>query len=179
MFDLITNNILSNPLTGEISLSELIGLSDEQIREVARATAGQFIKDRQSLSAGEFISKYFPDAQIRQYDEIANSRRPSAVRARKARTANGKKELVQAHGNYVIALYEMGDDFAVTFRKLDNAHVFFDFESKNVMVYKRDGKKYHVVSSHTSRVDAIRAKRKLVEEMVNRGKTELVGILPV
>lgn len=177
--DIITKNILANPLTLEISIAELINVTPDQIKEVAKASNGQFIKDRVGMNAFEFLMKYFPESKIRSYNEIVELRAPiistkSKVHVKKEKKAVGQDEI----GHYVVALFESGDEFAVTYRKLDYAQAHFDI-SMNTMTYKKDGRRFTMIGKHCSRKEALAAKSALVEEMATKGKTHLIGVLPV
>lgn len=179
--DIVLNHILNNPLTIEIAISELIGVSNDEIKQIAKASDGQFIKDRSSMNALDFLTKYFPTyaLQVTSYNDIVEQRLPitgvkSNVRVKKEKQTVGQDQI----GHYVVALYESGDDFAVTYRKLDNAQAHFDF-SMNTMIYKKDGRRFTMLGKHSSRKTAMTAKNEVIQEMTSKGKTLLVGILPV
>jgi len=179
--DIILNHLLSKPLTIEIAISELIGVSDDEIRQVAKASNGQFIKDRSSMPALEFLTKYFPTCQltVTSYDDIIEHRAPVTGAKSKAGVKKQKNAVVQnAFGQYVLALYESGNEFAATYRKLDHAKAHFDF-SMNTMTYKKDGRRFTLISNHGTRVDAISSKQQLISEMEAKGKFQLIGVLPV
>ena len=179
--DIILNSIMTKPLTIEVSISELIGVTDDEIRQVAKASNGEFIKDRRSMKALDFLAKYFPTRQltVTSYDDIIEHRAPVTGAKSKAGVKKEKKVVGQDEiGHYVVALFESGDEFAVTYRKLDNAQAHFDF-SMNTMTYKKDGRRFTMIGKHGSRKAAIAAKSELVEEMTTKGKTHLIGVLPV
>lgn len=177
--DIITKHILSNPLTLEISISELIGVSFDEIKSVARASNGQFITDRSKMNAIDFLMKYFPNSTIRSYSEIIENRAPIISTKANLRVKREKKVVGQDEvGHYVVALFESGDDFAVTYRKLDYAQAHFDF-SMNTMIYKKDGRRFTMIGKHSSRKSAMLAKAALIDELTAKGKTQLIGVLPV
>jgi hypothetical protein len=127
------------------------------------------------------LAKYFPAKQLRvtSYEDIVEQRAPIIGTKSKAGVKKEKKVVGQDEiGHYVVALFESGDEFAVTYRKLDNAQAHFDF-SMNTMTYKKDGRRFTMIGKHGSRKAAIAAKSELVEEMTTKGKTHLIGVLPV
>lgn len=179
--DIIFNRMMTKPLTIEVSIAELIGVSDDEIKQVAKASNGQFIKDRRAMSALEFLAKYFPTRQltVTSVDEIIEHRAPITGTKSKIHKQKEKKVVSQDEiGHYVVALYESGDDFAVTYRKLDNAQAHFDF-SMNTMTYKKDGRRFTMIGKFGSRKAAMAAKTELIDEMTAAGKTHLLGVLPV
>lgn len=179
--DIILNSVMAKPLTIEVSISELIGVTNDEIKQVAKASNGEFIKDRRTMKALDFLVKYFPTKQLQvtSYNDIVQQRTPitrskTKVRVKKEKKVTGQDEI----GHYVVALFESGDEFAVTYRKLDNAHAHFDF-SMNTMTYKKDGRRFTMVGKHDSRKAAMVAKTTLIEALTIVGKTHLVGVLPV
>jgi hypothetical protein len=172
----VTTKILNKPLVGEINLTEMLDISDEVVRQVAKASNGQFIKDRQTMTGMDFITKYFTGASIRSYDSVMESR---AVALNNGRVKKSKvKSKVDKISDYVVALFEQNGEFAITYRRVESAKVAFDFH-RGSMVYKKDSREYAIVSNHSSREVALNAKNKLREELLASGKVEIVGILPV
>jgi hypothetical protein len=179
--DIILNSIMTKPLTIEVSIAELIGVTNDEIKQVAKASNGEFIKDRRAMKALDFLAKYFPTKQLQvtSYEDIVEQRAPIIGTKTKAGVKKEKKAVGQDEiGHYVVALFESGDEFAVTYRKLDYAQAHFEF-SMNTMTYKKDGRRFTMIGKHGSRKEAIAAKTALVEEMTTKGKTHLIGVLPV
>jgi hypothetical protein len=133
--------------------------------------------DRNTLPASEFLNKYFPEYAVIDTVEAMEVRRKAALVVSKPKKAK-KETILDQYGNYVVALWECGDEFTASYRKTSSMTPQWHILSKHEVEYKTDGRKFSIVEHTTSRKDALLKKNKLVEEMVARGMT-YKGELPV
>jgi hypothetical protein len=166
-----------NELTFQIV--DLIDVEEETVKEIASSTNGQFVLDRVVLPAREFLSKYFPGYQVFDTYEQQEARRKAQTTVAKVKKAKRIKEtLLDQYGNYILALWQCGDEFSASYRKTTNIGAHWHVLNKNEVEYKKDGRKFAVVQHLTSRNEALAKKVELIQEMMNRNMIYR-GELPV
>lgn len=163
-----------------LQISDLIDVDFSVIKAVAAASNGEFIIDRATLSAAAFLAKYFADYEI--YDTVekieARHKAEIASKKRSQRAKINRPAVMDDYGNYVVAIWESGNEFAASYRKTDHINTHWDVLSKHEIEYKIDGRRFAIVYNTNSRRDAINKKESLIESMTQRGLTNK-GELPV
>ena len=162
-----------------LQISDFIEVEFSEIKAVAAASNGEFIVDRITLPASEFLAKYFPDAEIADTTEKIEARRAiETAQAEKIKKMKARAPIIDQYGNYIVTLWESGDEFAASYRKTTSMLAQWNLLTKNEIEYKVDGRRFSVVYHTTSRKDALEKKAELIKEMIDRGLTNK-GELPV
>jgi hypothetical protein len=163
-----------------LQIVDFVDVEHDEIKSVARESNGQFLSDRDSLSMDSFLAKYFPNKTVYDTIEAQEARRKAlikvAVKAKKTKQA--KETILDQYGSYIVALWEMGDEFAASYRKTSGMNPQWHILSKHEIEYKKDGRKFSVVYHTSSRKDALTKKNELVDELVAKG-LNYKGELPV
>ena len=153
-----------------MQITDLIDVDLDTIKEIARASNGAFLTDRADLSAVEFLAKYFADYDVYDTIEKQQARRKSEIIvAAKAKKAKDRSPVFDQYGNYIVTLWESGNEFAASYRKTAHMQAHWDVLTKNEIEYKLDGRRFSVVHHVGSRKEALNKKNELIAEMEARG----------
>ena len=170
-------NINLNKTINELApmqIADLIDVDYDTVKAVAASSNGQFLNDRNTLPASEFLAKYFAGYDV--YDTIEkmearrNAQRAAAVKATAKKKAKANHSpLLDEYGNYIVTLWEEGSEFAASYRKTTHMEAHWIILSKHEIVYKPDGRQFSVLHHVQSRKEALEHKAKLIEDYTNRG----------
>lgn len=157
-----------------MQIADLIDVDYDTVKAVASASNGQFLNDRNTMTASDFLAKYFAGYAV--YDTIEkmearrNAQRAAAVKAQtKKKVKANRSELLDEYGNYIVTLWEEGSEFAASYRKTTHMEAHWIILSKHEIEYKPDGRRFTVVHHVQSRKEALEQKNKLIEDYTNRG----------
>lgn len=168
-----------NELAPALQIADLIDIELDTIKSVAKESNGQFLADRSALTAAEFLAKYFGDYVVRTTtEEIEAMRKAKIVAVVKAKKIKNLAPILDEYGNYIVTLWECGNEFAASYRKTTHMSAHWHILSKTEVEYKKDGRRFSVVHHVDSRKKAVELKAALKEEMEKRGLT-FKGEMPV
>jgi hypothetical protein len=151
-----------------LQISDFIEVEYDVVKQVAAGTNGQFLVDRTSMPVSEFLAKYFAGYEVANTIEKMEAHRKAAAPV--AKKAKAKGTILDQYGNYIVAIWENGDEFSASYRKTTHIDAHWDVLTKHEIEYKKDGRRFSVVHHTSSRKDAIAKKNALIEEMVARGR---------
>jgi hypothetical protein len=163
-----------------LQISDFVAADFNTIKGIAANSNGEFLKDRTGLPAAEFFTKYFPGYEVLdtvEKQEIRNRlQREAQPKVRKAKVE--RDPILDQYGDYIVTLWESGNEFTVSYRKTTTMITQWNILSKNEVEYKVDGRRFSVVLHSNSRKDALAKKNALYDEMIGRGMS-YKGDLPV
>lgn len=168
-----------NELAPALQIADLIDIDHDTILSVAKGSNGQFLADRSTLSASEFLAKYFSGYTVYDTIEKIEARRKADITANaKAKKVKERDPILDQYGNYIVTLWECGNEFAASYRKTTHMSAHWHILSKTEVEYKMDGRRFSVVHHTDSRKKAVALKAALITEMETRGLT-FKGEMPV
>ena len=163
-----------------LTIQDLIEVELPEVKAIAAASNGSFLTDRGTLSAADFLAKYFAGYEIYDTIEKIEARRKAEifkdVKAKRVKAA--RPAILDQYGNYIVALWESGGEFSASYRKTTHIQAHWHVLTKHEIEYKVDGRHFSVVHHTSSRKDAIELKNKLIVDMESRGLS-YKGELPV
>jgi hypothetical protein len=162
-----------------LQVSDFIEVEYDVIKAVAASSNGQFVQDRNTLSVGEFLAKYFANYEVADTIEKMEARRKAnIVSVAKAKKVKEKDPVLNQYGNYIVTLWECGNEFAASYRKTNHMQSQWHILTKYEIEYKMDGRRFSVVHHVGSRQEALTKKNELIAELEARGLT-YKGEMPV
>ena len=160
-------------------IADFIDIDHTLIKSAASNSNGQFLSDRSNMSVSEFLSKYFSEYEIFETTEKQEARsKANTATAIKAKKIKVKSTEFDRFGKYILALWEHGEEFTVSFRKTTHMNSQWHVLSENEIEYKKDGRKFSIVYHTNSRNEVVAKKQSLIGELTNRGMN-YKGELPV
>jgi hypothetical protein len=155
-----------------LQISDFIEVEYDVIKAIAASSNGQFVKDRTTLSIGEFLAKYFAGYEVADTIEKMESRRKAKIAVVvKAKKVKEKDPMLDQYGNYIVTLWESGNEFTASYRKTTSMYSQWNLLSKHEIEYKLDGRRFSVVHHVKSRKEALSKKNELIAELEARGLT--------
>ena len=162
-----------------LQISDFIEVEFDAVKAVAASSNGQFIQDRTAMPVGEFLAKYFAEYDVADTIEKMEARRKAKiVIVTKAKKVKPTDPTLDQYGNYIVTLWECGNEFAASYRKTTHMQAHWHILTKHEIEYKMDGRRFSVVHHVSSRKEALYKKNELLAEMENRGLT-YKGEMPV
>lgn len=162
-----------------LQIADLIEVELATVKSVAAASNGQFLADRSTLAASEFLAKYFSGYTVYDTIEKIEARRKADITAvAKAKKVKERAPILDEYGHYIVTLWECGNEFAASYRKTAHISAHWHILSKTEVEYKMDGRRFSVVHHTDSRKKALELKAALITEMEARGLT-FKGEMPV
>ena len=162
-----------------LQISDFIEVDITQVKAVAAESNGQFLNDRNTMPVGEFLSKYFAEYEVADTIEKMEARRKAKiVIVTKTKKVKERDPMLNQYGNYIVTLWESGNEFCASYRKTNSMITQWNILSKNEIEYKADGRRFSVVYHVGSRREALDKKNELIAEMENRGLT-YKGEMPI
>jgi len=153
-----------------LQISDFIEVEFDTVKAVAASSNGQFVQDRNTMPAGEFLAKYFADYEVADTIEKMEARRKAnIVVVAKTKKAKAKDPVFDQYGNYIVTLWESGNEFCASYRKTNSMITQWNILSKNEIEYKLDGRRFSVVHHVGSRKEALAKKNELIAELESRG----------
>jgi hypothetical protein len=153
-----------------LQIADFIEIEYDVIKAIAASTNGQFAIDRSSLSTADFLAKYFAEYEVADTTEKMEIRRNAKIAViLKAKKVKAKDPMLDQYGNYIVTLWENGNEFAASYRKTTSMLPQWHILSKNEIEYKMDGRRFSVVHHVKSRNEALAKKNELIAELQNRG----------
>jgi hypothetical protein len=162
-----------------LQISDFIEVEYDVIKAVAASSNGQFVQDRITMPVGEFLVKYFANYTVADSIEKMEARRKAnIVIVAKAKKVKEKDPVLNQYGNYIVTLWECGNEFAASYRKTTHMQAHWHILTKHEIEYKMDGRRFSVVHHVGSRKEAIAKKNELIAELQARGLS-YKGEMPV
>lgn len=153
-----------------LQISDFIDVDLAQVKAVAANSNGQFLNDRNTMPVGEFLAKYFAGYEVADTIEAMEARRKAnIIVVTKAKKAKAKDPVLDQYGNYIVTLWECGNEFAASYRKTNHMLAHWHVLTKHEIEYKLDGRRFSVVHHVNSRKEALTKKNELIAEMEARG----------
>jgi hypothetical protein len=151
-----------------LQISDFIDVEYDTVKSVAASSDGKFLADRTTMPVGEFLAKYFTGYEVANTIEKMQAHRQALKPV--VKKAKAKGTILDQYGNYIVAIWENGDEFSASYRKTTHIDAHWDVLTKHEIEYKKDGRRFSVVHHTSSRKDAIEKKNALIEDMVSRGR---------
>lgn len=153
-----------------LQISDFIDVEFDTVKAVAASSNGQFVLDRNAMPVGEFLAKYFADYEVSDTIEKMEARRKAKiVVVAKAKKVKPVDPLLDQYGNYIVTLWECGNEFAASYRKTTHMQAHWHILTKNEIEYKMDGRRFSVVHHVGSRKEALAKKNELIADLESRG----------
>lgn len=162
-----------------LQISDFIEVEFDIVKAVAASSNGQFVQDRTAMPVGEFLSKYFTGYEVADTIEKMEARhKAKIVIVAKAKKVKPTDPMLNQYGNYIVTLWECGNEFAASYRKTTHMQAHWHILTKNEIEYKMDGRRFSVVHHVGSRKEALTKKNELIADLESRGLT-YKGEMPV
>ncbi len=153
-----------------LQISDFIDVEYDTVKSVAASSNGQFLTDRTTMPVGEFLAKYFAGYEVADTIEKMEARRKEKnLVVAKVKKVKEKDPLLDQYGNYIVTLWESGNEFTASYRKTTHMQAHWDILTKHEIEYKKDGRRFSVVHHAKSRKEALAKKNELIAELEARG----------